>query len=402
MKLNFRNQNGVELSATLDLPSGEVRAYVLFAHCFTCSKDFIATRSISRELVQKGFGVLRFDFTGLGQSKGDFSGTNFSSSVGDLIEAYRFMSKEYAPPQILVGHSLGGAAVLAAAKQLDAVEGVVTIAAPSEANHLTHLFDETSLKNIDSQGSAKVKLGGRDFHIQKQFIDDIKSSNFLDDLRDVRKSFLILHSPFDEIVSIDHAGKIFESVKHPKSFVSLGSADHLISKEKDARYIGEIISSWASNLTPLTTDLKKNDLGPHEVLVTNRPGHNFTQDIVTDIHQLTADEPAELKGDDLGFNPYELLLAALGACTSMTIGMYARRKKLDLTHVKVRLGHSKIHEKDSEDAEDKGRYLDVITKSISLEGNLTEGERTRILEIAERCPVNRTLQNEIQIEIGQN
>jgi uncharacterized OsmC-like protein/esterase/lipase len=386
-KFDFKNSKGEVLSGRLELPAGKPKAFALFAHCFTCSKNFVAASKISKYLSLLGIATLRFDFTGLGNSEGDFSNTNFSSNIDDLISAYNAIEKEYGAPALLIGHSLGGAAVLKLQGSLDNVKAVVTIGAPSDVSHVSHLF-ESNIDEINEQGMAKVNLAGREFEIQKQFIDDINEQDVLTSLARSSKSFLILHSPTDATVSVDHAAKIYGALKHPKSYISLDKMDHLISKAADAKYIAELISSWVTRYL---------DMGEIEastvkegVFVESRSGSKFTNDITSPKHTLVADEPKSVKGDDLGMAPYELLLSSLGACTSMTMRMYADRKGLDLQNIKVSLTHEK---------EDIGEAVkqDVIHKHIELIGNLSDEEKEKILAIADKCPVNRTLLAEVRI-----
>lgn len=398
MKFDFLNSKGEKLSGRLETPKGEPRAYALFAHCFTCSKDIIAASTIARELTNHGIAVLRFDFTGLGNSEGDFSNTNFSSNVEDLVAACSAIKQQYQAPEILIGHSLGGAAVLKAASLLDEVKAVVTVAAPSSVKHVTGLFQE-SVDEIKSEGQAKVQLAGRPFVIKKQFVDDLGETELLSDIANFKKSLLVLHSPTDNTVSIDHAAKIFQAAKHPKSFISLDSADHLLMNKNDAAYVALTIGAWVDRYLD-KIDIPKNPqrgIEHGDVIVQSRPNHKFTQDIFSDSNHLIADEPLRLKGNNLGMNPYELLLSALGACTSMTMRMYADRKKMNLDQVQVHLNHKKIHAEDCQECATKDGLVDQIHKKILISGDLSEEEKTRIFEIAEKCPVNRTLKSEISI-----
>lgn len=393
-KFDFTNSEGEKLSGRLELPSNPI-AFAIFAHCFTCSKNILAATRISKTLGEMGIAVLRFDFTGLGNSEGDFSNTNFSSNIQDLKSAYAAIEQEFEAPQILIGHSLGGAACLKIAPELDHLKAIVTIGAPSDTEHVTELFQEAS-DEIEKTGRAKVKLAGREFTIKKQFVDDIKEQDILEGLSKTRKAFLILHSPLDETVSINHAGKIYNALKHPKSYVSLDKADHLVTDQADARYIADLIRTWVSRYIDI----------PHEsrpkisenILVKNRAGHKYTTDIYSAEHHIVADEPRDLKGDDLGMNPYELLLSALGACTAMTVKMYCARKNLDVSKVAVDLSHQKDYFEDCDSCGDERKLLDVITKKITIEGDFTPDEKKRIYEIAEKCPVNKTLQSEIVIK----
>ncbi len=386
-KFDFKNSNGETLSGRLELPAGKPKAFALFAHCFTCSKNFIAASKISKHLSLLGIATLRFDFTGLGNSEGDFANTNFTSNIDDLKSAYSAIREEYSAPELIIGHSLGGAAVLKLQEGLDEVKAVVTIGAPSDVEHVSHLF-KSNIAEINELGRAKVNLAGREFEIQKQFIDDINEQDLLTCLSRSKKSFLILHSPIDATVSVDHAAKIYGALKHPKSYISLDKIDHLITKVKDAQYIAEVISSWVTKY--LNIDKVETKVIKEGVFVESRHGFKFTNDITSPKHQLVADEPKSVKGDDLGMAPYELLLSGLGACTSMTMRMYADRKGFDLQSIKVALTHEKA---------DTGGDLkqDVIHKHIELIGNLNTEEREKILAIADKCPVNRTLLSEVKM-----
>ena len=398
MKFDFKNEQGEALSGRLELPKGKFKALALFAHCFTCSKDIIASSVIAKKLTEQGIGVLRFDFTGLGNSEGDFSNTNFSSNVSDLISAYNSLKTQFQTPKILIGHSLGGAAVLKAAIQLPEVKAVVTVGAPSSVKHIAHLFKD-NMETINSHGEAEVSLAGRPFLIKKQFIDDIQEAAVLDCVRDLRKALLVLHSPVDNTVSIDHAAKIFQAAKHPKSFISLDNTDHLLMKRSDAAYAARTIGAWVSRyIGDNNTTTKTRQVKPEEVLVVSRTNNKFTHDVYTEQHHLVADEPVSVSGDDLGMSPYHLLLSALGSCTSMTMKMYADRKGIILDKIEVSLKHKKIHAVDCAECETKSGKIDEITKTIRLSGDLTDEQRFRLYEIAERCPVNRSLQSEVSIK----
>lgn len=402
IKASFENNAGHSLAGLLELPEGVTAAFALFAHCFTCSKDIAAASRITRGLAARGIAVLRFDFTGLGNSDGDFANTNFSSNLEDLVAAAAYLEQHYQAPALLIGHSLGGAAVLAAAHLLPSVSAVVTIAAPATADHLEHLFTDAK-DDIIKHEEATVDLGGRRFTIRKQFLDDINRYNDVAHIGKLGKALLIMHSPIDTIVSIDEAAKIYRAARHPKSFISLDKADHLLSRPEDSTYVGELLASWAAHYLDFTGAAKDTvavtppAVPPGQVLVTEQD-HAFTRRIHTEKHQLIADEPLAAGGQDLGPNPYEYLLAGLGACTSMTIRMYATRKNLELENVEVRLTHSRIHAEDCEDCESTTGKVDRIEKIISLEGDLTVEERQRLLEIADLCPVHKTLHNEIVID----
>ncbi len=397
-KLSFENQEGQELAALLERPATKPRAFALFAHCFTCSKDIAAASRISRALAAQGIGVLRFDFTGLGNSEGDFANTNFSSNVSDLICAADKLRQDFEAPSLLVGHSLGGAAVLAAAGEIEEAKAVVTIGAPADPAHVSHLFG-SSRAEIESQGSAVVNLAGRQFEIKKQFLEDIASQSLEDRIKRLRKALLIFHSPVDEIVAIDNASAIFQTALHPKSFISLDKADHLLSRKFDSEYVAATISAWAGRYA-LSGDSEAADERPQvadgEVLV-REDDRAFAQDVFTDRHHLRADEPASYGGTDSGPSPYDYLLAGLGACTAMTLRMYARHKSLALARVSVTLRHDKIHAKDCEECETREGRIDRIEREIKLEGELSDDERKRLMDIADRCPVHRTLHSEIDI-----
>ncbi len=402
IKATFPNLQGEILAGLFETPDIPARAYALFAHCFTCSKDIAVASRITRALANKGIAVLRFDFTGLGNSDGDFANTNFSSNINDLIQAASYLEEKYAAPVMIIGHSLGGAAVLAAAQSIPSIKAVVTIGAPATGQHVEHLFANAK-DEIVNNDEALVDLAGRKFTIKKQFVDDINSYIDTSHISQLGMALLILHSPVDETVSIDEAAKIYSAAKHPKSFISLDKADHLLTRREDSEYVASVISSWAGHYLDIT-DVNKEassgpapDIGRGHVLVTEQ-NKKFTRKIYSEDHQLIADEPLSVGGSNLGPNPYELLLASLGACTSMTIRMYANRKEINLDDVEVTLKHDRIHAEDCADCETQTGFVDKIEKTIKLEGSLTGAERQRILEIADMCPVHKTLHNEIQIK----
>ena len=399
-RLVFDNGRGEQLAASLDLPVGKPLGWALFAHCFTCSKDIPAAGRISRRLAEEGLAVLRFDFTGLGSSDGDFANTNFSSNVDDLVAAAAHLREHFAAPSLLVGHSLGGAAVLVAARRIAEIRAVCTIAAPSEPEHVKKLIID-NVDEIEAQGVATVDIAGRSFRIQKQFLEDLDQQNLGEELGALRKALLVLHSPVDEIVGIDHARSIYEAARGSKSFVSLESADHLLRNSRDARYAARVLAAWASRYIEVglvsASTARANDLVPGEVLVaeSERP---YTNRVVAGQHEFITDEPTSVGGKDAGPSPYDYLLTALGACTSMTLRMYADRKGWPLEQVSVRLRHSRIHAEDCAECESDSGYIDRLERDVHLEGGeLDDEQRSRLLEIASRCPVHRTLLNEMQV-----
>jgi putative redox protein len=396
LHVTFPNGRGETLAGILSEPDSRPLAFALFAHCFTCSKDIKAAGNIARALNEEGIAVLRFDFTGLGQSEGEFADTNFSSNVVDLLAAVRYLEDEHEPPTILVGHSLGGTAVLQAAPQVPSAVAVATIGSPFDPAHVLHLLagSEEALKQ---HGQAEVNLGGRPFLMKRQFVEDLGKRNLTETVRSLRKALLVMHAPLDNIVGIDNASELFRAAKHPKSFVSLDKADHLLSHEADSRYVGHTLAAWASRYLPATEAADtQQQVQPGEV-VARTPAHGFRTTVQSGRHALVADEPASVGGSDLGPTPYDLLSAALATCTSMTLQMYARHKKLSLESATVRVMHDKIHAEDCEDCESGSGKIDEFRRIIELEGDLTDVQRNRMLEIADRCPVHRTLHGEIKV-----
>ncbi len=392
--IQFKNSAGENLAGVLDLPTAKPRAYALFAHCFTCSKNIRAATTISRALTEAGFAVLRFDFTGLGQSEGEFADSNFSSNVDDLVAAANYLQHEHEAPSVLIGHSLGGTAVLQAAQQIPSAVAVATIGSPANPAHVAHLF-AGEREELEASGSAEVNLGGRPFQIKRQFLQDLESQAMPDSLASLRKAVLILHSPLDETVEIENASELFLAAKHPKSFVSLDNADHLLSREEDARYAGEVIQAWAARFLP---EIEAQATVEEGVVLARTEAGGFFTSIQAGPHHLLADEPASVGGSNLGPTPYGLLSASLGACTTMTLQMYAARKKLDLKAVSVEVRHAKVHANDCVDCETRAAKVDEFQKVIHLEGSLSDEERQRLLEIADRCPVHRTLHSEVRVE----
>jgi len=395
-QLEFANSKGEKLAALMDLPLGKPNAFALFAHCFTCGKDNLAAKRISERMAMSGIGVLRFDFTGLGTSEGKFADTHFSSNVDDLVAAADFLRKSRGIPAILIGHSLGGAAILAAAHRVPDAVAVVTIAAPCDPAHVTGLFKE-HIEKIRSQGEVEVSLAGRPFRIKREFLDDVAEQKITLRLANLRKALLVFHSPTDDLVGIENASRIFTAAKHPKSFVSLAGADHLLSKKSDAVYVASVIAAWAERYFEQLVKRDDEQIETGTVLVRETGGGKFQQEILSGPHRFLADEPVKVGGLDSGPGPYDLLLAGLGACTSMTMRLYADHKKLPLERVSVRLVHNRIHAEDCLNCETKEGMVDRIDRNITMEGPLEAEQRKRLLEIADKCPVHRTLESEIEI-----
>ncbi len=393
-KISFPNEQGHSLAGLLEAPVGSVRAWALFAHCFTCGKDIAAASRISRSLTREGIGVLRFDFTGLGNSDGDFANTNFSSNLDDLRAAARWLTTAHGGPQVLVGHSLGGAAVLSIAAEIETAVAVCTIGAPARAQHVEHLFSDARAE-IDTAGCAMVRIGLREFPVRRQMLQDLARHASTEHIGRLRKALLVLHSPVDDVVPVEEAARIYAAARHPKSFVSLDQADHLLRKPADAEYVARLIAAWVERYLPAR--VMPTALEHGQVEVAENGAGRFGNGIRVGTHLLAADEPIEQGGKDSGPSPYDLLLAALGACTSMTLRMYAERKSLALEQVRVLLRHRRMHAADCEDCETREGQITEILRTIHLEGELSPSERERLLQIADRCPVHRTLEGEIRI-----
>ncbi len=394
-KITFSNAQGQTLSGRLELPADQhPHNFALFAHCFTCTKNLSAVRNISRALTSQGFGVLRFDFTGLGESEGDFEDTNFSGNVEDLIAAANYLSQHYKAPSLLVGHSLGGAAAIFAASQIDTIKAVATVGAPSNPIHVQHLL-KSSINEIETTGQAIVHLSGRDFTIKKQFIDDLETKSLPDTVKHLGKAILVLHSPQDTTVGIKNAEEIYRAARHPKSFVSLDGADHLLMNKEDSLYTGNVIARWSSRYVDIPTE--QHLKSQHQVVASlgNNPG--FTTSMKVGNHYMLADEPESVGGHDFGPSPYEYVSAGLSACTAMTIKMYVARKGWDLHGVEVHTNYSKSHIHDCENCEDQNAKIDTFERAIKIEGNLDEKQIARILQIADKCPVHKTLHSDTQI-----
>lgn len=394
-RITFPGHDGGTLDARLDLPDGPHLATALFAHCFTCGKDIPAARRISARLAGMGIAVLRFDFTGLGHSEGEFSNTSFTSNVDDLFAACRYLDAEGMPPALLIGHSLGGAAVLKAASEMEQIKGVVTIGAPFDPGHVTHNFAD-ALPEIISKGSAEVSLGGRPFRIGKSFVEDVAKGELTSAISNLKSALLVMHAPKDAIVGIENASQIFLAAKHPKSFVTLDDADHLITRPEDAEYAAEIIATWASRYLPLKPPAPPPGAPEGIVRVAEADPEGFLQDVNSGPnHHTVADEPEAYGGTNRGMSPYGFLSAGLGACTSMTIRMYARRKGWPLEHVSVDVSHDKVHAQDAETG--SGDKIDTWRRRIKLSGDLSEDQRQRLLQIADKCPVHRTLERSSEV-----
>lgn len=397
-KVSFPGAYGFNLSAILELPSRTPQAFALFAHCFTCSKDTIAAVRISRALTAFGIAVLRFDFTGLGSSDGDFANTNFSSNVSDLLQAVNFLRSSYQAPQILIGHSFGGAAILAVAAQVPEAKAVITIGTPADPTDIKNLLTG-KIEEIQTSGEAEVELGNRKFKIKKQFLDDLDKTHFLSKIPELNKSLLIFHSPQDKIVDIKNAEEIFNAAKFPKSFISLDGADHLLSRREDAIYVAKIVSIWAAHTIPEQQQPEANtEKEPEQVIVNGTKADGFTQQIIIRNHDLIGDEPIASGGKNLGPSPYEYLLASLGTCKAITLRIYAELKQIPLDKVMVRLAHYKVHIDDCQNCENNDAKIDKIDVELQFTGNLTSDQRTRLLQIADHCPVHRTLTSKIDIE----
>jgi uncharacterized OsmC-like protein/alpha/beta superfamily hydrolase len=396
-KIVFPNSKGEQLAARLDLPADEKPvAYAIFAHCFTCTKNFKAVVNINRALAREGIAVLRFDFTGLGESEGEFEETNFSTNVADLVSASRYLEDTFEAPKLLIGHSLGGAAVLQAAEHIPSCVAVATIAAPAEVSHIRETLGSAQ-DVIEREGVAEVKLAGRTFKITKQFVDDLEQTRMEQNIRNLKRALLVLHSPADEIVGIGNAFHIFEKADYPKGFVSLDGADHLLSRREDSLYAASTLAAWSSKYLGIPRPESSEEVPDNRVIVRTGKVAYQTQ-INANGHHLLADEPIALGGANTGPNPYDYLLTALGSCTSMTLRMYADRKAWPLDGIAVRLKHEKIHADDCQGCETKPGKLDQIEREIELLGTLDSEQQKRLLEIADMCPVHRTLQSKIIIQ----
>ncbi|GAA0729233.1 bifunctional alpha/beta hydrolase/OsmC family protein [Aquimarina litoralis] len=394
-KISFTNTEGQVLSGRLELPADQhPHNFALFAHCFTCNKNLGAVRNISRALTSQGFGVLRFDFTGLGESEGDFADTNFSGNVEDLVAAADFLTENYQAPSLLIGHSLGGAAAIFAASKLNAIKAVATIGAPSDPTHVQHLL-RSGLDEIEANGKAVINLSGRDFTIKKQFLDDLETKSLATVAKNLNKALLVLHSPQDTTVGIKNAEEIYHAAKHPKSFVTLDGADHLLMRKEDSIYVGNVIAGWSSRYIDIPEEPKLKST--HQVVVSLGNDKGYTTQMKVGNHYMVADEPESVGGNDFGPSPYELVSAGLSACTAMTIKMYVSRKGWDLKNVEVHTSYDRRHIDDCENCEDPTAKIDTFDREIKLEGDLDEKQIARILQIADKCPVHKTLHTETRV-----
>jgi uncharacterized OsmC-like protein/pimeloyl-ACP methyl ester carboxylesterase len=398
VKLEIENRKGLKLQAYLELPANQKpNQFAIFAHCFSCNSNFNAVKNISRSLSNHGFGVLRFDFTGLGKSEGEFAESHFSANVEDLLDVNMYLEKHYKAPALLVGHSLGGAAVIVAASKLESVKAVATIGAPASVNHVTHLFSH-AINDIPEKGEIEVQIGGRPFKINQDFVADFNKTDLPKIIKELRKPILVLHAPFDKIVGIENAHQIYHNAIHPKSFVSLDTADHLLSKSSDSIYVGNMIGTWVERYFEPEENSMISAEGEQLVGHLNVLEDNFTTSIQTKKHSFIADEPTSVGGDDFGPSPYDFLSAGLAACTVMTLKLYAERKKWDLQEVFVYITYSKKHSDDLNIDVDTPTRFDHLQKKLKFIGDLDEKQTQRLKEIASKCPVHKTLQNKIMIE----
>ncbi len=398
VRLEIENRKGLKLQAYLELPANQKpNQFAIFAHCFSCNSNFNAVKNISRSLSNHGFGVLRFDFTGLGRSEGEFAESHFSANVEDLLDVNTFLEKNYKTPSLLVGHSLGGAAVIVAASKLENIKAVATVGAPATVGHVTHLFSH-GINDIPKKGDVEVKIGGRPFKINQEFVDDFSKTDLPEIIKDLRKPILVMHAPFDKVVGIENAHEIYHNAIHPKSFVSLDDADHLLSRPKDSIYVGNMIGTWVERYFEPEENNMISTEGEQLVGHLNLLEDNFTTSIQTKKHSFIADEPANIGGDDFGPSPYDFLSAGLAACTVMTLKMYATHKKWDLQEVFVYITYSKKHSDDLDIDIEKPTRFDHLNKKLKFVGNLDEKQIKRLKEIASKCPVHKTLQSDIIIE----
>lgn len=397
-QLEITNSKGHKLYAQISFPANQKpHHFALFAHCFTCNSNFLAVKHIANALTNEGFAVVRFDFTGLGHSEGAFANSTFSANVHDLIDVHNYIKTHYKAPELIIGHSLGGAAAIVAASKIEDIKAVATIGAPAHIDHVKHLFSG-QIENIGTDELIEVNIGGRPFNINKEFVADLTRIDLKVVVKSLKKPFLILHSPFDKTVGIENAQELYLNAFHPKSFISLDKADHLLLKKEDSLYVGEMIGCWVKRYFPKEDNVMLNTEGEQLVGYLNLLENNFTTFIQTKAHSMMADEPESVGGDDFGPSPYDYLMAGLAACTTMTLKLYAQRKKWDLQEVSVYITHAKKHSDDLGIETAQKGYLDVISKKLKFTGDLDETQRLKLKEIAAKCPVHRTLQREVIIE----
>lgn len=397
--ITFTNEQGIELSGYLQKPViGRPIAFAIFAHCFTCTKDSKAAKYISDVLVEKGIAVLRFDFTGLGNSGGKFSDTDFTSNVNDIVAAADYLKQHHQAPEILIGHSLGGTAVLSAAKHIPSSKAVATIGSPADADHILHIL-EGRHDELEAEGQVDVHIGGQSYTITNAFVEDISQQNVKDEVRNLGKALLVMHSPLDDTVSIDQASELFMRARHPKSFVTLDNADHLLSKTADARYAANVLAGWVSRYldTPMQLDKPFPRFKKGSTRVRAPKADGFLCTVNANGHRLFADEPLSHGGSNLGATPFDLLSSALAACTAMTLNMYARHKQLSVDTVEVSIQHQKIPAKECKSCETETGKIDQFERTIRITGDITDAQRERMIQIADRCPVHKTLHSEIEV-----
>lgn len=396
-KIQFQNKEGQKLVGSLELPvDRHPHNFVLFAHCFTCNKNLLAVKNISRSLVSRGFAVLRFDFTGLGESEGDFADTNFSGNVQDLVAAADHLKEHHQAPTLLIGHSLGGAATIFAAAEIKSVKAIATVGAPANTVHVKHLL-HSGIDEIEAKGKAVVNLAGRDFTIKKQFLDDLETNSLPETAKSLRKPLLIMHSPQDDTVAIKNAEEIYMAAHHPKSFVSLDGADHLLTKKEDSRYVGEVVASWARRYMDIHEKVDAPPRSKQQVAASLDQDDVFTTQMKVGDHYMLADEPIDFGGNNFGPSPYEFVSAGLSACTAMTVQMYARHKGWPLENIEVHTSYSKTHALDCENCEEENAKIDTFYREIKLKGDLNDDQKTQIMQIADKCPVHRTLHSPTQV-----
>lgn len=378
----FQNEEGRPLSGLLESPEGTPRGWAIFAHCFTCGKDSRAAVHISRALSRAGIGVLRFDFAGTGIGSAHGEAVSFASDVTDLKSAANAMTAAGMTPSLLIGHSLGGTAALVAAADLPDIVAVATIGAPAELQHILKVFNASDLDTVRRDGEASVEIAGRPFLIRRSFIDAVAEVDVEKAVAALRRPLLVLHSPIDQVVGIEHASRIFVAARHPKSFVSLDMADHLIADAANANFVSAMVATWANRyLSPLVADLPQVEAADGVEAIETLAG-KFQLRVRSGKHTIFSDEPASVGGLGSGLSPYELVSAGLAACTVMTMRLYANRKGFPLERASTRVEHKKVADMVPPDR---------FTRTIVLEGPLDEEQRARILEIADRCPVDLTL-----------